>query len=44
MSSFPILSTQRLDLIEINESHVEDLYKIFGDAEVMKFYNIIPYL
>ena len=38
--SFPILHTERLDLIEITQSHLPDLYELFGDENVTEFYNI----
>ena len=37
---FPILHTERLDLIEINQTHLSDLYKLFSDKKVTEFYNI----
>ena len=39
---FPVLNTGRLDLIEINQNHLVDLYKIFGDENVTRFYNLLP--
>ena len=42
MDPFPILHTDRLDLIEINQSHLADLYKLFGDENVTRFYNLFP--
>lgn len=38
---FPKLHTERLDLIEINETHLGDLYKLFGDEEAIKHYDIV---
>ena len=38
--TFPVLQTKRLDLIEIKQSNLADLFKIFGDESVTKFYNI----
>jgi len=40
---FPVLHTERLDLIEITQAHLGDLYKLFGDEEVTRFYNILPF-
>lgn len=37
---FPILYTERLELIEINQTHLMDLYNLFGNQDVTKFYNI----
>lgn len=39
-TSFPILSTERLDLIEINQKHLSDLFELFGHEDVTEFYNI----
>ena len=40
---FPILHTTRLDLIEITQNHLSDLFTLFGDAEVVRFYNLLPF-
>jgi [ribosomal protein S5]-alanine N-acetyltransferase len=42
LETFPILNTRRLDLIEIKQSHLGDLYKLFSDENVTKFYNLLP--
>jgi len=41
-ASFPTLNTDRLDLIEINKNHLGDLFKLFGDEKVTRFYNMLP--
>lgn len=38
--SFPILHSERLDLIEITQNHLSDLYELFSDENVTEFYNI----
>jgi ribosomal-protein-alanine N-acetyltransferase len=43
MDIFPILHTKRLDLIEIRQNHLNDLYKLFGDKYVTRFYNLLPF-
>lgn len=43
MKFFPILHSERLDLIEINESHLHDLFILFGDENVVKYYNLLPF-
>lgn len=43
MEQFPVLHTERLDLIEIRQSHLGDLYRIFSDEEVVEFYNLLPF-
>ena len=40
LSTFPVLKTERLDLIEIKKDHLNDLFKLFGDDDVTKYYNI----
>ncbi len=40
--NFPTINTARLNLIEIDESHVDDLFEIFSDEETMEFYDIWP--
>lgn len=42
MNTFPILHTERLDLVEIQQSHLNDIFKLFGDEEVTRFYNLLP--
>ncbi|MDU1906244.1 MAG: GNAT family protein [Dysgonomonas sp.] len=40
---FPVLHTERLDLVEIGVQHLEDLFVLYGDIEVVRFYNLLPY-
>ena len=40
---FPYLQTKRLELVDINQSHLTDYYKIFKDERIAKYYNIIPF-
>lgn len=37
---FPVLTTKRLNLIEIQKEHLEEIFSLFGDDKVTKFYNI----
>lgn len=39
--TFPILQTERLDLVAINDSHAPGIFKLFGDERVTKYYNIV---
>lgn len=39
-STFPVIHTERLDLIEIKTNHLNDLFKLFGDDQVTEFYNL----
>ena len=38
--TFPNLHTERLDLIEIKQDHLEDIFKLFGDSKVTQYYNV----
>ena len=40
--TFPVLQTERLNLVEITQEHLDDLFKIFGDKRVTEYYNVIP--
>ena len=42
LDTFPILNTDRLDLVEIKQSHLGDLYKLFTNENVTRFYNLLP--
>ena len=39
--SFKSLYTTRLDLIEIKQEHLGDIFKLFSDNKVTQFYNIV---
>ena len=39
--TFPILQTNRLDLIEIKQEHLGNIFKLFSDNKVTQFYNIV---
>jgi ribosomal-protein-alanine N-acetyltransferase len=39
--TFPVLHTERLDLIEISQAHLHDLFRIFGNGAVTTFYNVV---
>ena len=41
LDTFPILYTERLQLIEITQAHLGDLFKLFGDSRVTQFYNVV---
>ena len=43
LENFPELKTERLNLIEIKQSGLNDYYKLFSDERVARFYNIIPF-
>jgi ribosomal-protein-alanine N-acetyltransferase len=42
-TTFPTLHTERLDLIEITQEHLSDLFALFGDENVVRFYNLLPF-
>lgn len=43
MENFPTLHTERLDLIEIEQHHLNDFYTIFSDPQVTRYYNLVPF-
>ena len=42
MNEFPILTTERLDLVEIQQRHLTDIYLLFSDKKVTEYYNLLP--
>jgi len=40
LDSFPKLHTDQLDLIQISQEHLGDIFKLFSDRRVTQFYNI----
>ena len=43
VNQFPSLQTNRLDLIEITQCHSGDILKLFGDVNVTRFNNLLPF-
>jgi len=43
ITHFPELKTERLQLIQITQSHLEDYYQLFSDERVARYYNILPF-
>jgi len=41
--TFPILETKRLMLIEIEDKHFDEIYQIFSNEEVTKYYGMCPF-
>jgi [ribosomal protein S5]-alanine N-acetyltransferase len=39
---FPLLHTERLALIPIRQHHLPDLFALFSNEEVTRFYNLVP--
>src|SRR3954447_2916618 len=39
--TFPTLHTERLDLVEIRQKHLGDIFKLFSDEKVTKYYNVV---
>lgn len=39
--TFPVLHTERLQLIEIKQEHLGDLFRLFGTPEVTRYYNVV---
>ena len=42
MNDFPILKTKRLDLVEIQQIHLSDIFLLFSDKKVTEYYNLLP--
>ena len=42
MDKFPVLSTERLDLIEIEQKHFGDIYRLFSNEKVLQYYKLHP--
>ena len=42
MTDFPVLRTERLELVEIQQIHLHDIYMLFSDLKVTEFYNLLP--
>lgn len=38
--AFPALQTNRLDLVEIEQKHLSDLFELFSNNDVTRYYNI----
>jgi len=43
LDTFPVIHTDRLDLIEISQDNLMDLFKLFSDEKVTRFYNLLPF-
>ena len=43
LNNFPVLLTERLELIEITDKHLNDILELFGNENVTRFYNLIPF-
>ena len=41
LGTFPTLHTDRLNLVEIKQEHLKDIFKLFSDCGVTQFYNIV---
>lgn len=41
--TFPVLETDRLRLIEIEEKHADSIYKTFSLEEVTRYYGMVPF-
>ena len=43
LKKFPPLQTERLELVEITECSLKDIQKLFGNENVTRFYNLLPF-
>lgn len=39
---FPLIETSRYQLVEINESHLENIFELYSDQKVTKYFDLIP--
>jgi ribosomal-protein-alanine N-acetyltransferase len=42
LDTFPLLVTDRLELIELKQAHLTDIFDLFGDNRVTRYYNLLP--
>jgi len=42
LNTFPVIHTNRLDLVEIRQQHLKNIYNLFSDENVTRFYNLLP--
>lgn len=42
LTNFPTIQTNRLDLVEIKQHHLTNIYNLFADENVTRFYNLLP--
>ena len=42
-NKFPVLRTDRLELVQITVDNVKDIYELFSDTQVVAFYNLLPF-
>lgn len=40
--SFPRLSSTRFDLVEIKESHMNDIFQLYSDTNVTEYFDLLP--
>ena len=41
LGTFPTLHTDRLNLVEIKQEHLGDIFRLFSDSKVTHFYNVV---
>ena len=42
LTNFPTIQTERLELVKITQLHLKDIYNLFADENVTRFYNLLP--
>ena len=42
LTTFPAIHTNRLELVEIRQHHLKNIYDLFADENVTRFYNLLP--
>jgi len=41
-TDFPTIQTNRLELVEITQHHLKDIFNLFADENVTRYYNLLP--
>lgn len=42
METFPVLNTNRLNLVEIDQTYASDILNLYSNKDVTRFYNLLP--
>jgi len=42
LADFPTIQTNRLNLVEIKQTNLNNIYNLYSDENVTRFYNLLP--
>ena len=42
LADFPTIQTNRLNLVEIKQTNLNNIYNLYSDENVIRFYNLLP--